>query len=82
MTQEQARPLGIVPANESTWEDIEAVFGGRGPGYRCQCQRYQLAPGEAFAKFPVEVRAARLREVSRPTPRRTVMRLELTDEDR
>ena len=82
MNQEPARRLRIVSANEATWEDVEAVFGGRGPGYRCQCQRYKLAPGEAFAKFPVEERAARLREVSRPTPRRTVMRLELTDEDR
>lgn len=60
--QELSGPLRIVPANEATWADIEAVFGGRGPGYRCQCQRYKLAPGEAFARFAVEERAARLRE--------------------
>lgn len=57
-----ATGLTIVPASAARWEDIEEVFGGRGPGYRCQCQRYKLAPGEAFARFPVEERAARLRE--------------------
>ncbi|GAA4425135.1 hypothetical protein GCM10023169_22480 [Georgenia halophila] len=31
-------------------------------GARCQCQRYKLQPGESFAGFPVEERAARLRE--------------------
>lgn len=62
MARQPAGPLRIVPANEATWQDVEAVLGGRGPGHRCQCQRYKLAPGEAFARFPVEERAARLRE--------------------
>jgi GNAT superfamily N-acetyltransferase len=38
------------------------VFGTRGSAFRCQCQRWKLRPREAFAKFPVEERAHRLRE--------------------
>jgi GNAT superfamily N-acetyltransferase len=53
--------LRIVPANEASWDDIQAVFGERGDARKCQCQRYKLAPGEAFKKFPVEERAHRLR---------------------
>lgn len=62
MTDAPAAGLTIVPASSAAWEDLEAVFGGRGPGYRCQCQRYKLNRGEAFAHFPVEERACRLRE--------------------
>jgi GNAT superfamily N-acetyltransferase len=51
----------IVPANEASWEDLQAVFGTRGSAARCQCQRFKLRPREAFSKFPVEERAARLR---------------------
>jgi GNAT superfamily N-acetyltransferase len=54
--------LTIVPANEASFEDIQAVFGTRGAASDCQCQRYKLQPREAFSKFPVEERAARLRE--------------------
>ncbi|TCC63188.1 N-acetyltransferase [Kribbella pittospori] len=54
--------LIVVPANEASWDDLRAVFGTRGTGYGCQCQRYKLARGEAFGKFPVEERAQRLRE--------------------
>ena len=53
--------LTIVPANEASWEDIQAVFGSRGEAHACQCQRYKLERGEAFKKFPVEERARRLR---------------------
>ena len=51
-TADQVR---IVPANESTFEELQAILGGRGPGHRCQCQRYKLAPGESFGAVPVEV---------------------------
>jgi GNAT superfamily N-acetyltransferase len=51
----------IVPANQARFEDIQSVFGMRGPAHRCQCQRYKLRRGEAFAKFPVEEREFRLR---------------------
>jgi GNAT superfamily N-acetyltransferase len=51
----------VVPANEASWEDLQAVFGTRGSAARCQCQRFKLRPREAFRNFPVEERAARLR---------------------
>lgn len=63
VSMDAAEPaLVVVPANESSFEDLQAVFGSRGAATRCQCQRYKLRPGEAFAHFPVEERAHRLRE--------------------
>jgi GNAT superfamily N-acetyltransferase len=60
MAAEQA--ISVVPANEASWKDLQAVFGTRGMAFRCQCQRYKLQPRESFASFPVEERAHRLRE--------------------
>jgi len=54
----------IAPANQSAFEDLQAILGGCGPGHRCQCQRYKLPSGESFGALPVEVRAERLREQS------------------
>jgi GNAT superfamily N-acetyltransferase len=54
--------LSIVPANEASFEDLQAVFSTRGPASRCQCQRYKLRRRESFGSFPVEERAHRLRE--------------------
>ena len=54
--------IRVVPANEVPWDDIQAVFGTRGPAANCWCQRYKLAPREAFSKFPASERAERLRE--------------------
>ncbi|HEX6919893.1 MAG TPA: GNAT family N-acetyltransferase [Actinomycetes bacterium] len=63
MTDAGARHgVTIVPANEASWEDLQTVFGTRGSAAFCQCQRYKLRPREAFAKFPAEERAFRLRE--------------------
>lgn len=56
-----ASGLTIVPANQAGCDDLQTVFGARGPAAYCQCQRYKLRPREAFAKFPVEERAHRLR---------------------
>ncbi len=56
----------VVPANEASWEDIQAVFGTRGSAASCQCQRYKLERGEAFSKFPAAERARRLREQTHP----------------
>ncbi len=56
------RAISVVPANEASWEDLQTVFGTRGAASRCQCQRYKLRPREAFARFPVEERAHRLRQ--------------------
>jgi GNAT superfamily N-acetyltransferase len=54
--------ISVVPANQASWEDLQTVFGTRGPAARCQCQRFKLRPREFFAGFPVEERAHRLRE--------------------
>jgi GNAT superfamily N-acetyltransferase len=51
----------IVPANEASCEDLQAVFGTRGTATICQCQRYKLAQRESFRSFPAEERAHRLR---------------------
>lgn len=51
-----------MPANEASCADLMAVFGERGPAATCFCQRYKLAPREAFSKVPREVRADRLRQ--------------------
>ena len=53
--------VSVVPANEAPWEDMQAVFGTRGASSVCWCQRYKLAPREAFSRFPAKERAARLR---------------------
>jgi GNAT superfamily N-acetyltransferase len=50
----------VVPANEATWDDLQAVFG-RGAAAKCQCQRIKLGDG-AWFDMPVDERAHRLRE--------------------
>ena len=58
-----ADPVFVIrPANEAGCADLEKVFGTRGSGFRCQCQRYKLAPRESFGSVPVEDRADRLRD--------------------
>jgi GNAT superfamily N-acetyltransferase len=51
-----------VPANEASWEDLQAVFGTRGDPSRCCCQRYKMLPRESWASVGVEELAFRLRE--------------------
>ena len=50
----------IVPANEASWEDLEAVFGTHGYPSRCLCQRSKIQERD-WASVPVEERAHRLR---------------------
>ena len=50
----------VVPANEASWEDLQAVFG-RGAAAKCQCQRIKLGDHDWYA-MPVADRAHRLRE--------------------
>ena len=57
--------LVIVPANDARCDDLQTVFGTRGPAANCQCQRYKLRRREAFRRFPVEERVRRLREQTR-----------------
>lgn len=54
--------ISVVPANMASWDDLQAIFGSRGPAATCQCQRYKLAPRESFGSFPAEERADRLRQ--------------------
>lgn len=54
--------LRIVPANRASCEDIQAVFGERGSAAGCQCQRFKLAPREAFKDHPSAERQRRLEE--------------------
>jgi GNAT superfamily N-acetyltransferase len=54
--------ITILPANRASWNDLKTVFGQRGEACKCYCQRYKLAPREAFKHHPAEVRAKRLRE--------------------
>jgi len=51
----------IVPANEASWEDLQAVLGTRGDPSRCQCQRYTMQPRESWASVGAEELAVRLR---------------------
>ncbi len=53
--------ITVVPANQAACDDLQTVFGSRGSAAICQCQRYKLAPREAFKSFPPEERALRLR---------------------
>ncbi len=68
-------PMMILPANEASWPDVQDIFGDRGPAHQCQCQRYKLAPGEAFSKQPVEQQASRLRQQTGVGAPRTATRL-------
>jgi GNAT superfamily N-acetyltransferase len=68
--------ISVVPANEASWEDLQAVFGARGYASRCQCQKFKLRPmaWDSAARVPVAERARRLREQTgcgRPAARTT-----------
>ena len=52
--------VSVVPANEASWDDLQAVFG-RGAAAKCQCQRIKLGDREWY-HMPVEERTQRLRE--------------------
>jgi GNAT superfamily N-acetyltransferase len=52
--------ITVVPANEASCDDLRLVFGTRGDAAHCQCQRFKLAPREAFKTYPAEERALRL----------------------
>lgn len=58
---DSAPAISVLAANEASCEDLQTIFGRRGAGAGCQCQRYKLRPRESFGNFPVEERAHRLR---------------------
>ncbi|MEK6191879.1 MAG: GNAT family N-acetyltransferase [Chloroflexota bacterium] len=53
----------VVPANEASCEDLQAILGTRGYAANCQCQRFKTR-GRAWdsGSVPVEERARRLRQ--------------------
>ncbi|MEV4202732.1 GNAT family N-acetyltransferase [Micromonospora globbae] len=53
--------VSVVPANEASWDDLQAVFGPRGDAARCQCQWFKYRRSD-WRSVPVEVRADQLRE--------------------
>jgi GNAT superfamily N-acetyltransferase len=53
--------ITVVPANEASWDDLQAVLGTRGDPSRCGCQRYKMQPGESWASVGREELAHRLR---------------------
>jgi len=55
----------IVPANEASWADLQAIFGKRGDPSRCWCQRFKMAPGESWANVGAAHHAFRLRTQTR-----------------
>jgi GNAT superfamily N-acetyltransferase len=56
-----ATEVTVVPANEASWADLQAVFGTRGDPARCQCQWYKI-PNKDWRSVPVDERAHRLRQ--------------------
>ena len=54
--------MRIVPANEASWDDLQAVFGTSGDSSRCWCQRFKMAPGESWSNVAAAELARRLRE--------------------
>lgn len=53
--------ISIVPANEASWDDLQAVLGPRGYASGCQCQWFKTAPAQ-WRAIPAAERAERLRE--------------------
>lgn len=56
--------IRVVPGHRATQSDLELIFGNRGPGATCNCQRYKLAPKESFRSVTAEVLRLRLIEQS------------------
>ena len=62
-TNEQltATDVTIVPANESSWDDIRAIFGTRGDPAGCQCQWFKI-PNAQWRYVPKEEKRQRLHD--------------------
>jgi GNAT superfamily N-acetyltransferase len=55
--------LRIVPANEASWDDLDAIFGSRGDPASCYCQWNKVRPADWHrGTAAVEGRAEQLRE--------------------
>ena len=60
MPEPSGATIRIVPANEASCADLDAVFGARGDPARCRCQFFRL-PRADWRAMPVEERAERHR---------------------
>jgi GNAT superfamily N-acetyltransferase len=56
--------ISVVPANQASWDDLQAVLGARGYASSCQCQWFKTAPAQ-WQAIPAGERAERLREQTR-----------------
>jgi GNAT superfamily N-acetyltransferase len=54
--------LRIVPANEASAADLDAIFGARGEAARCSCQWFKVERRDWVEGSPIEQRRARLQE--------------------
>jgi GNAT superfamily N-acetyltransferase len=54
--------LRIVPANEASADDLDAIFGVRGEAARCSCQWFKVERRAWVEGAPLEQRRAQLRE--------------------
>jgi len=65
MTDTTTSPITIVPANEASCEDFQAVLGTRGESSLCQCQRFKTPArtwDRELVSGPVEERAHKIRD--------------------
>jgi GNAT superfamily N-acetyltransferase len=63
MTDTVTPVVTVIPANEASWEDLEAVLGSRGYTAGCWCQRQKMRGREwDTGSVPVAERARRMRE--------------------
>lgn len=53
--------LEVLPANEASWADLQAVFGVRGQAASCRCQWFKLGWHDLHDTMPVEERIERQR---------------------
>jgi GNAT superfamily N-acetyltransferase len=53
--------LTVLPANEASWADLQAVFGMRGQPASCRCQGFKLGWYDLHDAMPVEERRERQR---------------------
>lgn len=60
-TEQTSEAITVVPANEASWEDLQAVFGLRGYAAACQCQWFKCSHRE-WESLSREERAFRLRQ--------------------
>jgi GNAT superfamily N-acetyltransferase len=65
MPESRQTEVTVVPANDASWDDLQAVFGTSGDPSRCWCQRFKMAPGESWASVGASALAGRLRAQTR-----------------